>query len=170
MGLDPDLLWNVVVPVAEIVAAIVVCAGLALWLGGVMRRLEEEQQPGRLGCPKCGYDIRATPERCPECGTAPPPPEEADDDEGAPNNEVAMPVYSIPDDAGPFVVVRGNDGNFAVADERATGGPGHVFIPCRDEAQAKELCDRLSRGDHDGTVQVNLLDTPTAPAPEADRA
>ncbi len=83
-----------------------------------------------------------------------------------------MPIYAIPEDAGPFMVVESRDGGFAVADERAVGDPatsaklGFVFIPCRDEAQAHDVADRLNRAEHDGTVQVDLL----APRPAGEGA
>lgn len=41
----------------------------AVW----MNRFRKTRRARRLGlCPRCGYDLRATPERCPECGTSAP--------------------------------------------------------------------------------------------------
>ena len=59
-----DYRWGVGIPVALAVPSLVI---LSLWLFLKARR-DAMELPGL--CRKCGYDLRATPLRCPECGTA----------------------------------------------------------------------------------------------------
>jgi hypothetical protein len=56
--------WKVVVPYWALAVPTAVMPARSVWRW--WRRRRKTAQSGR--CPACGYDLRATPERCPECG------------------------------------------------------------------------------------------------------
>jgi hypothetical protein len=43
-------------------------AGIAVWRVLVTRRLRDKQRADAGRCVKCNYDLRASSDRCPECG------------------------------------------------------------------------------------------------------
>jgi hypothetical protein len=58
--------WSLVFPIWLMVA---VTAVLPAWV--MPGRIRRRRRRARGACLSCGYDLRATPERCPECGVVP---------------------------------------------------------------------------------------------------
>jgi hypothetical protein len=51
--------------------ALLAVAAAAVLAGYVVRAARRRRRVQAGLCPSCGYDLRATPQRCPECGHAP---------------------------------------------------------------------------------------------------
>jgi hypothetical protein len=65
-GPDGSILWNLAVPYWLITSLAIVLPAARADGWRRERRRRRRQRDGR--CPHCGYDLRATPQRCPECG------------------------------------------------------------------------------------------------------
>ena len=61
-----------------------------------------------------------------------------------------MGRHVIPPNLGPVKVHQSIGGKWTVWDSRT--GRSHFILPCRDRAQAEELCRRINEGDHDGEI------------------
>jgi hypothetical protein len=65
-GAEPDT-WGTALNWIFFVFLVIVCGGLMI----ARPKISERVQPPADVCKTCGYDLRATPSRCPECGTIP---------------------------------------------------------------------------------------------------
>jgi hypothetical protein len=63
-------LYNLAIPHWS-AAALLLPLPLA-WTRSTLRRRRERRRARAGQCPRCGYDLRATRDRCPECGTISP--------------------------------------------------------------------------------------------------
>jgi hypothetical protein len=64
--LSQPSLWRFSIPNWSLVSCLIAFPLTRIWLIAQRRRRYH-----RGHCPTCGYDLRATPDRCPECGSAP---------------------------------------------------------------------------------------------------
>jgi hypothetical protein len=62
--------WRVYLPAWLLAVVTAVLPSAIVWRLWKKLRDRRRRQTGSGWCKECGYDLRATPDRCPECGTA----------------------------------------------------------------------------------------------------
>jgi hypothetical protein len=62
---------NHAVVVADWFTALLLGLTPTAWMLATARRYRQRRRRITGHCPSCGYDLRATPDRCPECGAVP---------------------------------------------------------------------------------------------------
>jgi hypothetical protein len=93
--------WSLVVPTWSL-AALAALLPATKAFRVVYRRRRERRAASRGVCHVCGYDLRASPERCPECGNTPPATTAAAQPANAPDRAGRIvSVGRVPLDAGP---------------------------------------------------------------------
>lgn len=63
-----------------------------------------------------------------------------------------MALYNIPSNCGRFTVVSARGGHFCVWNRKI--GKFEITIPVRSRKLAQEVCEKLNKKDHNGTIEV----------------
>lgn len=125
-------------------AFVAAATGLFAWI--VIRLRKPRDLAPRTTCRHCGYDVRSTPDRCPECGTGVP-------------DELRLRIDLLSGNLPPYLL---DDDHALPLREPEAGEPFRPLAILSDKAQYDELLTLLGRAGIavEAGLQLAPLDTP----------